>query len=259
MKLIDTHCHLNADVYEGHHQRVIEEANQVGVQTMFVVGWDERSSFKAIQLARSYPNIKAIVGLHPVDCVKQPELNWLKNMARINKEHIVAIGEIGLDYYWQKSSEERQTQAQSMVEQIQIANELKMPITIHCRDAYQETLSILKAYPVNQGGVMHCYGGPASMVREFIALGFALSFGGPVTFKNAHEARASVLATPLDKLLIETDAPYLSPHPFRGQENKPSNLTIIFETIAKIKNISTENLESVLLNNTKNTFHVKTL
>jgi len=259
MKLIDTHCHLNADVFDGHHQRIVQEANRVGVQTMFVVGWDETSSLKAIQLAQSYPNIKAIVGLHPVDCVKQPQLDWLKNMVLTNKEHIIAIGEIGLDYYWHKTPEERQRQAQSMIEQIQIANEHTLPISIHCRDAYQETLNILKTHPVLQGGVMHCYGGPASMVHEFIALGFSLSFGGPVTFKNAHEARASVLATPLDKILIETDSPYLSPHPFRGQQNEPSNIIIIFETIAKIKDINTENLETVLFENTKNTFHVKTL
>lgn len=259
MHLIDTHCHLNAEVYQGQLERVIKEAKQIGVQSIFVVGWDEPSSLQAIQLAQSFPNIKAIIGLHPVDCVKQPDLRWLKEIMKQRANNIIAIGEIGLDYYWHKTIEERQKQRETMIAQIEIANTYNLPISIHCRDAYEDTLMILKEHPVQKGGVMHCYGGPSSLVKDYIALGFALAFGGPVTFKNAHEARASVLATPIDKLLIETDAPYLAPHPHRGQHNEPSKLIIIFEAIAKIKDINYENLEKILFENTQKTFHVKTL
>ena len=259
MKLIDTHCHLNADQFIDSWTSVLSQANQVGVSNCFVVGWDEASSQKAIDLSKQNTKIKAIIGLHPVDVQDHSSLQWIINQYQSAKSSIIAIGEIGLDYYWKKEFKEQQLQIQFLIKQIEIANQFNLPIVIHCRDAYDAILPILKAYPVKQGGVMHCYAGPASMVEAFVGLGFFLSFGGPITFKNATEARLALKATPLDRILIETDSPYLSPHPFRGKENTPTNLPIIFKQVCETLEITAETLEPTLYQNTLKAFHVKTL
>jgi TatD DNase family protein len=132
-------------------------------------------------------------------------------------------------------------------------------VVIHCRDAYEAILPILEQNPIKQGGIMHCYAGPSQLVPRFIALGFYLSFGGPITFKNAHEARASLIATPLHRILVETDSPYLTPHPFRGKENTPTHLPLIVDKVQETLNIPKDFLIKTLFQNTLNVFHVKTL
>jgi TatD DNase family protein len=259
MKLIDTHCHLNADQFIDSWTSVLSQAHQTGVSNCFVVGWDEASSQKAIDLSKQNPQIKAIIGLHPVDVQDQSSLQWVMNQYQSAKSSIIAIGEIGLDYYWKKEFKEQQLQIQFLIKQIELANQFNLPIVIHCRDAYDAILPILKAHPVKQGGVMHCYAGPSTMVEAFVGLGFFLSFGGPITFKNATEARLALKATPLDRILIETDSPYLSPHPFRGKENTPTHLPIIFKQVCETLEITAETLEPILYQNTLKAFHVKTL
>lgn len=259
MKLIDTHCHLNADTYTASWKDVVINANHAGVSHFFVVGWDELSSKKAIELAKQNPQIKAIIGLHPVDVNQQSDDQWIYEMHREAPNFIVAIGEIGLDYYWKKEFHERELQAQYLIKQIEIANQLNLPIVIHCRDAYEAILPILKNHRVQKGGVMHCYAGPSNMVQAFVDLGFYISFGGPITFKNATESRLALKATPIDRILIETDSPYLSPHPLRGKENSPINLPIIFQQVSDTLQIPKEKLEHILYSNTLQAFHVKTL
>ena len=259
MKLIDTHCHLNADTFHDSWAKVVSEAHQVGVSNFFVVGWDEISSQKAIDLAKKDSKIKAIIGLHPVDVNQESTLAWILNKYHTNTQHIIAIGEIGLDYYWKKEFDEHERQIQFLIKQIEIANQLNLPIVIHCRDAYDAIVPVLKNHRVKQGGVMHCYAGPASLVSTFVDLGFYISFGGPITFKNALESRLALKATPLDRILIETDSPYLSPHPLRGKENQPANLPIIFNQICETLQTPKENVEKILYQNTLNAFHVKTL
>lgn len=257
MKLIDTHCHLNHEDLYPSLDFIVESSLKASVLQMFVVGWDKESSLKAISIAKKYPYIKAIVGLHPVDSQPSSDLNWIAEVVNENREYVVAIGECGLDYHWKKEPKEHNLQKKHLIEQIQISNQLDLPIVIHCRDAYEEILSILKENPLKCGGVMHCYGGPSSLVSAFVELGFYLSFGGPITFKNAHEARMSLIATPLEKLLIETDAPYLSPHPYRGKRNDPSFLPIIFGEIKNLLLIDDETLSNKLCENVHNLFHVK--
>ncbi len=259
MKLVDTHCHLNADAFTNSWSDIVTRANQVGVANFFVVGWDDTSSQKAIDLAKKDHRIKAIIGLHPVDVHEGSGLQWILKMYQDNPHQIVAIGEIGLDYHWQKEFHEHERQTQYLIKQINIANQLNLPIVIHCRDAYEAIIPILKANRVKQGGVMHCYAGSANLVPTFIELGFFLSFGGPVTFKSAVESRMALKATPMNRVLIETDSPYLSPHPLRGKENTPINLPIIFKQIAETLQTPSELLEEKLFQNTLEAFHVKTL
>jgi TatD DNase family protein len=258
MKLTDTHCHLNAETFSQRWETVWQEANTNGVKECFVVGWHQASSLQAVEMAKQQANIKAVIGLHPVDVVGQEDLNWILDLYHQNTSTIVAIGEIGLDYYWKKSLDERHNQKVFFIKQIAIANELGLPIVVHCRDAYEDTLDLLKLNPPVYGGVMHCYGGPHHLIPEFVKLGMYFSYGGPVTFKNANEARLSLLATPLDRLLIETDSPYLAPTPFRGQENTPSKLIIVFDTIQKLLNLEATTLATQLEQNKQKLFHVKT-
>lgn len=259
MALIDTHCHLNADTFANRWQSVLGDAHKVGVHHAIVVGWDEASSAKAIDLASKDQRVRAVIGLHPVDVEPTSSTNWIYQQHQQHQKNIIAIGEIGLDFHWKKLPEEHQQQVRFLIEQIKIANDLRLPVVIHCRDAYEEILPILEENPCKQGGIMHCYAGPSHLVPRFIHLGFYLSFGGPITFKNANDARASLLATPTHRILIETDSPYLSPHPFRGQENTPVQLPIIFDKVQEILNLSKENLTNTLYQNTLQAFHVKTL
>jgi len=258
MKLIDTHCHLNADTFKTKWEAVIQSSKAVGVADQFVVGWDEASSKEAVRLATLTPSIKAIIGLHPVDVTPTTNLDWIQPLYQTLKDKVIAIGEIGLDYHWKKDPQEHAQQAKMMVAQIGIANELNLPVVIHCRDAYEAILPILKTNPIHRGGVMHCYAGPSQLVPDFLALGFYLSYGGPITFKKAEDARRSVQLTPLNRLLIETDSPYLSPDPLRGKENSPENLPIIFRKVCEIKALPAEHIAQRLLENVEKLFHVKT-
>jgi TatD DNase family protein len=257
MKLIDTHCHLNAEDFDQHVRERIQQANREQVAHMFVVGWDQNSSVKAIMLSQQHDQLKAIIGLHPVESGLNSDLTWIKPLRQKHLREIIAIGEIGLDYYWKKTEEERSIQERDFIAQINIANELNLPIVVHCRDAYEQTLKVLQWHTPIHGGVMHCYAGPKELVKDFVAIGMYISFGGPITFKNAHEAREALIATPLDRLLIETDAPYLAPHPFRGKQNTPSYLPLIFEKVSELTQINKELLADKLFTNSEKAFHVK--
>jgi TatD DNase family protein len=259
--MIDTHCHLNADVFKNRVETIIQDARGHGVTMMFVVGWDERSSQEAVNLSKTFPSIKAIIGLHPVDSLPftPRDLSWIESLAKDNPENVIAIGEIGLDYHWHKSNEERHHQSQIFLTQVEIAHRLNLPIVIHCRDAYTEILTTLKNVKTLPKGVMHCYGGLPEQVPAFLSLGFDLSFGGLLTFKNAHQARESLKQTPLHRLHIETDSPYLAPHPYRGKENTPIFLPLVFEQVKQIHNQQHEVLEEQLNKNAYKLFHVKTL
>ena len=259
MAIIDTHCHLNADTFSTRWQQILNDAQAVGVNHAVVVGWDEQSSIRATELSTLDSRLHAVIGLHPVDIQPTSSLDWVSALYQKHPTHILAVGEIGLDFHWKKDPREHEQQTQMFIAQINLANTLHLPVVIHCRDAYDAILLILERHRVQQGGIMHCYAGPSQLVPKFLALGFYLSFGGPVTFKNAHEARASLLATPLNRILVETDSPYLAPHPFRGKENNPTLLPIIVDKIQETLNISKDLLINTLYQNTLNVFHVKTL
>ena len=237
--LFDTHVHLNDLKYKDDLEAVIQNALQNDVSKMLVSGYDTRTNKRAIELAEKYDFMYATVGWHPVDAIDFTDADYetLKQMA--THEKVVAIGECGLDYHWDKSPKDKQVEV--FVAQINLARELQKPLVIHTRDSLADTLELLKIHNAQEvGGVMHCYSGSAEMMKDFINLNFIISLAGPVTFKNGRRPQEVATQIALDKLVIETDAPYLTPHPYRGTRNEPAYVKLIAEQIAALRGISYE-------------------
>ncbi|MDQ0258016.1 TatD DNase family protein [Evansella vedderi] len=253
--LFDTHVHLNADHYEEDVEVVIERAREAGVTKMVVVGFDEKTIPKAMDLVEKYDFLYAAVGWHPVDAVdlEDRHLEWIKELAAHPK--VVAIGETGLDYHWDKSPKEVQKEA--FRKQIQLAKEVQLPIIIHDRDAHGDIVEILKEEDASEvGGIMHCFGGDLDIAKECLKMNFYISFGGPVTFKNAKLPKEVAKEIPLDRLLIETDAPFLAPHPYRGKRNEPAYVKLVAEKLAELKEITFEEMAEITTNNGKKLFGI---
>lgn len=249
MGWIDTHCHINDDSYDIEINEVLERAQEANVDRMLVVGYDLPSSEKAVRMAEQYPQVYAVIGIHPSESHTFDVYTREKLVKLVMHDKVVAIGEIGLDYYWDENPTSELQQAVFKT-QLQIAKEAGKPVVIHMRDATQETYEILKA---EQGitGVMHCYSGSYEMAREFMKLGFYISLAGPVTFKNAVSPKEVASKIPLDRLLIETDCPYLTPHPFRGKRNEPSYVMHVGKEVARLRNLEESDLMQALERNAK--------
>lgn len=246
---IDTHVHLNADQYEEDLQQVIERALEAKVEKMVVVGFDRKTIERAMKLIEQYDFLYAAIGWHPVDAIDctNEDLMWIESLA-VNNPKIVAIGETGLDYYWDKSPKD--VQQQLFRKQIHLAQKLNLPIVIHNRDATGDVVKILREENASSvGGVMHCYSGSVETARECIAMNFMISLGGPVTFKNAKTPKEVAKEIPLEHLLIETDAPYLAPHPYRGKRNEPSYVPLVAEEIARLKGLDVEEVAKATTEN----------
>ena len=252
---IDTHVHLNADQYEEDVEEVIERALAAGVSKMVVVGFDRKTIRKAMALTERYSFIYVVIGWHPVDAVDctEEDLEWIEELSKHPK--VVGIGETGLDYYWDKSPKEIQQDV--FRKQIQLAKKVDLPIIIHNRDATADVVRILEEEDAKEvGGIMHCFGGSVEVARQCIDMNFLISLGGPVTFKNAKAPKKVAAEIPLEKLLIETDAPYLTPHPHRGKRNEPFYVTLVAEEIAKIKELPIEEVASVTTKNALKLFQI---
>ncbi|RKQ13845.1 TatD family hydrolase [Ureibacillus endophyticus] len=253
---IDTHVHLNADQYEEDLQQVIDRALAAKVEKMVVVGFDRKTIEKAMNLAETYDFIYAVIGWHPVDAIDctEEDLQWIEQLAAHKK--VVAIGETGLDYYWDKSPKE--VQQELFRKQIHLAQKLNLPIVIHNRDATGDVVKILREENAAfVGGVMHCFSGSVETARECIAMNFMISLGGPVTFKNARLPKEVAKEIPLEYLMIETDAPYLAPHPYRGKRNEPSYVPLVAEEIARQKELTVEEVAQATTSNAVRFFNIK--
>jgi TatD DNase family protein len=253
--LFDTHAHLNAVQYEEDLQEVIDRALKEGVTNIVVVGFDRPTIKRAIELAEQYDFIYASVGWHPVDAIdmKEDDLKWLEEMALHPK--VVALGEMGLDYYWDKSPKE--VQKEVFRKQIALAKKVKLPIIIHNREATADILEILKEENAREvGGIMHCFTGSIEIAKQCIDMNFYISLGGPVTFKNAKKPKEVAAEIPLEHLLIETDCPYLTPHPYRGKRNEPAYIKYVAEQIAELKGISYEEVAEKTSDNAKRIFGI---
>jgi TatD DNase family protein len=247
---IDTHVHLNAEQYNDDLEEVINRALDAGVKQMVVVGFDRKTIHRAIALAELYEFIYAVVGWHPVDAIDctDEDLKWIEELALHKK--VVAIGETGLDYYWDKSPKD--VQQEVFRKQIQLAQRVNLPIVIHNRDATEDVIRILKEENAEKtGGVMHCFGGSVDTANTCIEMNFMISLGGPVTFKNAKKPKEVATEIPLEWLMIETDAPYLAPHPHRGKRNEPALVLLVAEEIARLKNITIEEVGRITTENAK--------
>lgn len=245
---IDTHVHLNADQFQEDLQEVIERAYAAKVEKMVVVGFDRQTIERAMQLIDEYESLYAVIGWHPVDAIDctEKELAWIEELTHHPK--VVGIGETGLDYYWDKSPKE--VQQELFRKQIRLAQKVNLPIVIHNRDATGDVVKILREENAHTvGGVMHCFSGSVETAWECIKMNFMISLGGPVTFKNARMPKKVATEIPLEHLLIETDAPYLAPHPHRGKRNEPSYVPLVAEEIARLKEISVEEVAKATTEN----------
>lgn len=251
----DTHVHLNSEKYENIN-KVIEDAIKSGVKKMVVVGYDLKTSLKAIEIASNFDFVYAAIGIHPseVKCAKMSDLEVLDKNASNKK--VVAIGEIGFDYHWDQDN--KKEQEEFFVEQIKLANKHNLPIIIHSRDAAEDTYNVLKEYKkYYDKGIMHCYSYSLEMAKKFIDLNFKIAFGGALTFLNAKENKRVVENLDLKDLLVETDAPYLAPHPYRGMVNEPKYIYLVVEKVAELKNMQVEEVTKKIYLNACEIFGVE--
>ncbi|SFD72775.1 TatD DNase family protein [Lentibacillus persicus] len=253
--LFDTHVHLNADQFLEDREETIQRAFDTGVKYMVVVGFDRKTIPLAIEIAEQYDTIYAAVGWHPVDAVDMTEddLTWIEELASHPK--VVAIGEMGLDYHWDKSPKDSQKDV--FRKQIALAKKVNMPIIIHNREATEDILQLLQEENAKEiGGIMHCYNDSAEYVQTILDMNFYVSLGGPVTFKNATLPKDTAVEVPLDRLLVETDAPFLAPHPNRGKRNEPSYVKLVAEKIAELRGMSFEELSRITTENALTFFNI---
>lgn len=258
MEFFDSHAHLNDEKFNNDRGEIIKKLKEEGISNFINAGYSLEASKQAIQLAKKYEFIYATCGISPND-IPQSEQELWKNIEQITKlakqnSKVVAIGEIGLDYYWNK--ENKELQKQLFTKQIEIANELKLPIVIHTREAVMDTIETIKKHKVIKTGVFHCCPLNRELIKEALKLNYYISFAGPVTFKNSKNADEIIKLVPNDKILIETDSPYLSPEPLRGRRNDPRNVKYIAQKIANVKGISLEEIAQITKNNARKLFEI---
>lgn len=251
--LFDTHAHLDSTSFDDDRSEVINRAREAGVELIVNIGFNRETIPSTISLAEQYDFIYAAVGWHPVDAIDmQPgDLAWIEETSSHPK--VVAIGEIGLDYHWDTSPKELQQRV--FREQIALAKKVGKPIIIHNREAHEDVIRILKEENAAEvGGIMHCFSGSWETAKQCLDMNFYISFGGPVTFKNARVPKEVLAKVPLDRLLIETDCPYLAPHPFRGKRNESSYVALVAEAAAEITGKTVEEIGRITTENGKKCF-----
>ena len=239
--MIDTHCHIDCceDVED-----IINNFEGIIITS----GYDDKSNIKVIDLVNKYPNVYGTLGIHPEEVDNDYNLDIVIN--NLDNPKIVGIGEIGLDYHYSKQNIDKQKEL--FIKQLEIANTYNLPIVVHCRDAIEDTYNILKNY--NLKGSIHCFSSSLEIARKFIDLGYKIGVGGVITFKNGKKLREVVDGISNNDILTETDSPYLSPEPFRGKENKPSNVYYVIKKIASIKDMSEEEIKNIIMNNSEEVF-----
>ena len=252
--LFDTHAHYDDERFDGDREALLAGMPEKNVGLIVNPGCDISSSRTAVALAESFDFVYAAVGIHPENCgdFEPGMIDQLRQMAK--NPRVVAIGEIGLDYYWAENPP-RELQQEVLRRQLRLAEELDLPVIIHDRDAHGDTLEMVREFP-RVRGVFHCFAGSAEMARELIKMGWMLSFNGAVTFKNAKKAPEVIASVPLEKLMIETDAPYLTPVPHRGERNDSSYVRLVAEKIAQIKGLTPEEVEKATWENGRRFFGV---
>ncbi len=256
--LIDTHCHLDMDVYEKDLANIIESAKSYNIEHIITIGIDYESSLKAVDIANHFQNISATVGVHPHDAQKADKNVYKKliELAENKKNKVVGYGEIGLDYV--KNYSPRDVQMKHFSFQLSLAKELDLPVIIHDREAHEDTLKILRQHtPLTAGGVMHCFSGDTNLAHQVLDLGLHISIPGVITFKNAKSLQKVAKNIPIERLLLETDGPFLTPAPYRGKTNRPQYLLYTALKVAELLNISLDNLAKETTKNAKRLFRLQ--
>lgn len=262
MELFDSHAHYDDEKFNIDRDKVIPEIYNSGITKFLSCGYSLEGSIKALEIAKKYDYIYTTLGISPNDL----STKWKEDIEQIDKilevelqsnkinNKIVAVGEIGLDYHYDTNKE---WQREAFINQIKIANKYNLPIVIHTRDAYVDTIAVLRDNPVNKKGVFHCCPFNRELIRDALDLGFYISIAGPVTFKNSKNAEEIVKMIPLDKMLIETDSPYLAPEPVRGTRNDSRNVRYIAEKVAGFKGMPLEEIAEKTYENAKTVFEIK--
>ena len=254
--LFDTHAHYDDERFDEDRDELLSSMPEHNVVLILNPGCDVETSCKAISYAQKYPFVYAAVGIHPENINE----NWNNDLAVIkelaeSEPRVRAIGEIGLDYYWEKDERARARQQVVFARQMELARELGKPVIVHDRDAHADCLEIARRY-AGVAGVFHCFAGSVEMARELLALGYHLSFTGVITFKNARRAIEVIREVPLDRLMVETDSPYMAPEPYRGRRNSSLYVHRMVETIAEIKGVAVEEVERITTENGKRLFGI---
>lgn len=251
--LFDTHAHYYDRAFDGDRDAVLSALPEAGVELVLCPGCDLPTSREAVSLAERYAHVYAAAGVHPEDALDLPQ-NWLEEVERLTRHpKVKAVGEIGLDYYWKEVP--RDLQKEVFRAQLSLAERLNLPVIVHDREAHGDCLSIVQEYPQVRG-VFHCYSGSAEDARQLIKWGWHLSFTGTITFKNARKAPEVIRETPLERLMVETDAPYMAPTPYRGKRCDSRYVYRMAETIAEIKGLTVEEVVRVTTENGKRLFGI---
>ncbi len=254
--LIDSHAHLEMPDFKRDLEQVIQRAKEAGVGYIFTIGTERKDWERVLEIANSHPSIYAILGVHPHNAKEIDALTYPTLREHCQNGKVRAYGEIGLDFFRNRSP--RDIQLKRFREQIGLAKELGLPIVVHDREAHQETLEILKSEKAEEsGGIIHCFSGDYGMAKACMEMGFYISIPGSITFKNAEAFREIVKRIPLESLLVETDAPFLTPEPFRGKRNEPSYVRYTAQRVAEIKSISFEEVAEVTTENALRVYKLK--
>ena len=260
MEFFDSHSHYNDEKFNEDREKIIKETYEAGITKFVCAGYNIESSLFSLEISKKYEFIYSICGISPNDIPQSEQQLWkdIDEISQIvknnNSKKLVAIGEIGLDYYWNKENKELQKQA--FIKQIELANELELPIVIHSRDASVDTLDIIRNNKVEKAGIFHCCQLNQELVRQALELGYYISFAGPITFKNSKNAPEIIKMVPMDRILIETDSPYLSPEPNRGKRNDCRNVKYVAQKIADVKGITIEEVAQKTYENAMRIFNI---
>ena len=260
MEFFDSHSHYNDEKFDEDREQIIKETYEADVTKFVCAGYNIQSSLFSLNMSEKYEFIYSICGISPNDIPQSEQQLWkdINEITEIvkknNSKKLVAIGEIGLDYYWSKENKDLQKQA--FIKQIELANELDLPIVIHSRDASVDTIDILEKHKVNRTGIFHCCQLNQELVRQALELGYYISFAGPITFKNSKNAPEVIKMVPIDRILIETDSPYLAPEPNRGKRNDCRNVKYVAQKIADVKGYSLEEIAKKTYENAMRIFNI---
>ena len=253
--IFETHAHYDDECFDEDRDILIEKLFQKNICNIINVGASIESTKTTIALAKKYENMYAAAGVHPSDIagLNEETLAWLKEQTKDPK--VIAVGEIGLDYYWDKEEEVQKAQRYWFAQQMGLARESQLPVIIHSRDAAEDTMRVMKEVHAEEiPGVIHCYSYSPEMAKEFIKMGYYIGVGGVVTFKNAKKLKETVMQIPLERILLETDSPYMAPEPHRGSRNDSGNLVYVAEKIAELRGITAKEVENATLANARKLF-----
>ena len=255
--IIDTHAHYDDPAFDEDREVLLESMEEAGVGMIVNIGASVSTSEGSLELAHRYPFIYAAVGLHPeeFDELTEEHVSRISDMIKADKAsddpRILALGEIGLDYHWAENEEQRALQREYFIRQLALAGEYDLPVMIHSREAAEDTISIIREYGSGLVCDIHCYSGSPEMALDYAAMGHYIGVGGVVTFKNGKRLKETVRQIPMDRILLETDCPYMSPEPHRGQRNESRNIRSVIQQIAQLRDISEAEVESICEENAR--------